>query len=446
MPIPTTPPPEPTQGTARHARRGVSMPAADRATRACLPALLCLLAWPGSAAAQEDALIGTTPDRGSTVMDRPRPEVDPVGVRLGGFRLDAEVFTGLGYSTNLLGTSSGQISGGFLDYGARASIVSDWTENQIGVRGGVANRNYIDNSNLDTFVWDAGVFGRWDAASNLAITGGYTHSRLAYAVQSVDVQQAGISEPVPYDVDEFNIGAVTAFNRVALGVSANYQMYRYQDVPGPNGDIAPFDFNSLTLGVDTGYELVEGRSITLGLRYQNVDHPDSAASDRNSQTYAALVGFRYDFDGIWSARVAIGYAHREYEGSQFKSFDTPAAEINVTWNPTALTTVNLTVGRSIQESIRENAASYISSAGRLRVDHELFRNIIVSGWVGLEGAEYEQPSQEAVQADVGAAVLWLMNRHLATSFDVMYNNRFRHTNGLQGYENTTFYLRLRFSL
>ncbi|NMJ42493.1 outer membrane beta-barrel protein [Roseomonas sp. JC162] len=397
-----------------------------------------------SAAAQED--IRVAPDRGQTVMERSRPEVDPVGVRLGSFRLDASAAVGVGYDDNLLGTSTDRLGDGFVEESARASLVSDWTVHQLGVRAGIVNRTYFNEGNFDWTDWDASAFGRYDFGGDTSVNAAYTHSRLHLAPQSVDVQQAGLAEPVPYNVDQFDVGGTTRFNRVTLGLSATYAMYRYDNVPGPGGDVSIYDYNSLILRLDTGYEFVQGRSVTLGIRYQDVKYQDSISRDRDSQTWAALAGFRYDFDGVWAARIAVGYAWRDYEGPQFKSLGTPAVEANVTWNATALTTLNLTASRSIQESIRSTTASYVSNYAQLRVDHELLRNVILSGWAGVGGQEYQQPTQRATDLIFGAQATWLMNRHLALSLEYRYVDRVSATGGLQEYDENLVFLRLRAAL
>ncbi|MBR0679045.1 outer membrane beta-barrel protein [Roseomonas eburnea] len=413
---------------------------------AVIPALLALFAWSATASAQDEASMGPTPDRGSTVMGRSRPEVDPAGVRLGSFRFDASATTGVGYDDNLLGTSTSRLADGFAEFGAQGAIVSEWTQHHLGVEAGILNRTYFNEGNFDWTDWNVGVSGRYDLAANASLSAGYAHRRLHLDPQSVDVQQAGLVQPVPYNVDELSLGGTTTLNRVTLGLSASYGMYRYDNVSGPGGNASGSDYDSLTVRFDTAYEFVQGRSLTLGLRYQDIDYRAAEASDRESQTYAALVGFKYDFDGVWSARIAVGYARREYSGAQFKPLDSPAVDIAVTWNVTALTTVNLSASRSIQESIRSNTASYVSNYGQLRVDHELYRNIVISGIVGLNGQEYQQPTQRGTDLVLGAQAMWLMNRNLALTLDYQYVNRVQHTGGLAEYQENVVFLRMRVAL
>ena len=63
--------------------------------------------------AEAQSLVPRDVERGITVGTRPRPDFDPLGVRLGGFRLDASLEAGLGWDSNLLGTSRNRVSDGY---------------------------------------------------------------------------------------------------------------------------------------------------------------------------------------------------------------------------------------------------------------------------------------------------------------------------------------------
>ena len=424
-------------------RQAVTLP---RATLLAAGLIAAFLGPTAPAQAQEE--IRTVPARGQPVMERSRPEVDPAGVRLGGFRFDASAAAGIGYDDNLFGSNRARRGDGFGETALRARLASDWTTHEVGVSAGLTDRRYFSENNLDWTDWDASVFGRYDIDSVTALRGSYTHRRLHLDPQNVDAQQAGLVEPVPYDVDEVDVGIATMLNRIPLGASATYARYRYQDEAGAGGvgTFSVFDYDTLTLRLDSGYQFMPGRTLTVGLRHQTVTYQDRVARDRDSETWAALVGFRYDFDGIWAARIAVGYARREYSGAQFKPIETPAVDIAVTWNVTPLTTLSFAAGRAIRESIRTNSASYVSDYAVLRADHELYRNIILSASAGLDRQDYQQPSQTAVDGVLRVSAMWLVNRHIAVTLDYQYTNRLSRSGGLPDFDENVVFLRARFAI
>jgi len=404
------------------------------------------LAPAAPAAAQED--LRTVPARGQPVLERTRPEVDPAGIRLGGFRLDASAAVGIGYDDNLFGSNTTRRGDGFGETTLGARLASDWTTHSVGVSAGLTDRRYFSERNLDWTDWNASVFGRYDFDSVTAARASYTRRREHLDPQNVDAQQAGVVEPVPYDVDEIDIGIATMLNRIPLGASATYARYRYQDEAdaGGVGAFSVFDYDTLTLRFDSGYEFLPGRALTVGVRHQTVTYQDVLLRDRDSETWAGLVGFRYDFDGIWAARIAVGYARREFSGAQFKPIETPAVDLAVTWNVTPLTTLSLAAGRAIRESIRSNNASYVNNYAVLRTDHELYRNIILSVSAGLDGQDYRQPSESALDGSLRASALWLVNRNLAVSLDYQYTHRLSRSGGIPDFDENVIFLRLRAAL
>jgi hypothetical protein len=410
--------------------------------------MLCGLALglgAGQATAQD--LAGTRPVRGDSVMDRARPAVDPAGMRIGGFRADAAASIGIGYDDNLLGTNTARLGDGFYETNLSAGLVSEWTTHALGLSANITDRRYLSESNFDWTDWNVAASGRLDLATDVALDAGYARRRLHLAPQSIDIQQAGIVEPVPYDVDEFTLGGNYRINRMSFRMAGVYGTYRFQDVDSASGgNLSVNDYNALTLQFETGYEFATGRSATAALRWQDVAYSNAAASDRNSQTWAVLGGFRYDFDGVWQARVALGYARRDYEGSRFKPISIPAFEASVGWNVTRMTTLTLTAGRTIQESIQPDRPGYVSSFGLLRADHELFQNVVVSALAGLAGQEYRQPTQRAVDLVLGASAIWLTNRNIAVTLDYRFVNRFSRSGGIEEFDENTVLLRLRVAL
>jgi len=66
-----------------------------------------------------------------------------------------------------------------------------------------------------------------------------------------------------------------------------------------------------------------------------------------------------------------------------------------------LTTVNLSASRSVQEPVDITASGYLSSNVGIRVDHELFRNILLSARAGYGQDLYKGASRTDNRANAG---------------------------------------------
>ena len=102
------------------------------------PALGALLA-PAAASAQQsgepllDTTLPPTYDRGRnvSVMDRERPELDPIGIHLGGFTALPSVQFGLGETDNALLTQTERKHDGFVTVKPRVLVRSNWSVHEL---------------------------------------------------------------------------------------------------------------------------------------------------------------------------------------------------------------------------------------------------------------------------------------------------------------------------
>ena len=386
--------------------------------------------------------------RGVTVQNRPRPDFDPLGIRLGSFRLDGAVEAGGGYDSNVYGRPRNVKSSAYATEAGVLSINSDWTEHAMGASASTQSRQFLTRSALDWTDYNVGGFGRYDLSADTKVELRYRHYREHLDVYNFDVQTAGIVQPVPYDSDEVAVTGTTRFNRFGLLATGVYRTYRFEDVfiGGVRNKVSQQSFNSAIGAVGGSYAIADGRYVTAVMRFQDISYTNSISSGRDSFTYEALIGFQYDFDGVWQGRAAVGWRHRDYRSPNIKPLEGLAAEGSLTWQPTRLTTVTASVSRTIEESIRANAVSYTRTQGGMRVDHELLRNVIIMGDVRLDNRTYQAPSQSATDLVFTVGPRWLINRNLSLSASYSYARRIQASGGIQEYDRNVLELRLRVAI
>jgi hypothetical protein len=389
------------------------------------------------------------------VAERAREDFDPLGVRLGAFRLDAAAELGLGYDDNVFGTRNNREGDAFTDLGAEAGVRSDWSTHALGLTGRVQQRRYLDNGSLDWTDYALGAFGRYDVTPDTNVQLILNRVQEHLDVSNVDLQQGDVRRPVPYTYNEAQLQGQTRFNRLGVLVLGNWRGYSYDDVdlgqaPAPGaprpGDYSRFDFDSAQVALGLAYELAPGRNVTLITRYQDITYDNSAERARDSQTWEALAGFTYDFDGIWAFRGALGFRERDYEGPQLPNLSGPAFEAEVTYQPTLLTTFSAGFRRTIEESIRNDAVAYTLTRGQVRVDHEYLRNVILSAELGADRREYEQPDEKALDAYGLLQARWLINRTVSLVGSYQHTRRLDATGGIEEYDRNLVLMRLRIAL
>ena len=386
--------------------------------------------------------------RGVTVLNRPRPDFDPLGIRLGSFRLDGSVEAGGGYDSNVYGRNTNVKSSGYATEAAVIALNSDWTQHAVGASANTQSRQYLSRSNLDWTDYSLGGYGRYDFSADSNMELRYRHYREHLDVYNFDVQTAGIVQPVPYESDEIAATGTTRFNRLGLVATGVYRTFRFEDVVfnGVRNKVSQQSFNSAIGAFGGSYALADGRHVTAIMRFQDITYSNAVSSGRDSFTYEALVGFQYDFDGVWQGRAAIGWRHRDYRSPNIKPLEGLAAEGALTWQPTQLTTVTFNIARTIEESIRQNAVSYTRTTGGVRVDHELRRNVILMADARLDNRAYQSPNQTATDLVLTMGPRWLINRNLSLNATYSYAQRVQSSGGIQEYGRHVLELRLRVAI
>ncbi|MFC7739385.1 outer membrane beta-barrel protein [Roseomonas sp. GCM10028921] len=422
-------------------------PSSHRALAATSLASTLALLLPVSAEAQTTFRAEDTA-RGVTVLTRQRPEFDPLGVRLPGFRLDASVDAGVGYDDNLVPGQGEKRTGAFAQQQLAVSGATTWSRHALGVTASQATRQYFQDSGLNWLDYSAGAFGRYDIGRASSLQFRYDHIRSHYETDNFEVQQEGSRVPIPFDTDIFQVGGTAAFNRVRLGTTVDYRLQRYQDVQVRNvRDITSVNDHDILLGEFTAdYAFVPGRYVLALVRLQDITYREASQSGRDSFTWEAQGGLQYDLTGLWQGRFVAGYRNRNYEQPGLKSLSGAAFEGQITYVPTQLTTFSLGLSRTIEESIRESSVSFTRTAARLTVDHELLRNVIVSGEIRAERRQYPRGVGTVSDGIALVQARWSLNRNIALIGLYQHTERLEAPNGVSEYGRNQVQLRLRFSL
>ncbi len=417
--------------------------------RLALSALGTALALAGATAQAQTPEAADADDvaRGVTVQSRPRPEFDPLGVRLPGWRLDGAVETGGGYDDNLPRTAGGQ-GGGFLSEDLAVAARTDWTRHQIGLAVTQGTRRYPGHADFDWDDYTVGLDGRYDVGRASAIRLGYRHERAHLDLSDFDSQGAGLTRPAPFDIDRFMLGATAAITRLTLDADLEYQALRYEDVATSAGTnrLSLSDHDSLAGTLRAAYELSPGRDLLALTRLEDIRYRDASQRGRDSRTWEVQGGFRYDIDGLWQAQLTMGYRQRDYDQPGLKPLSGLALDGQLVWLPSQLVTLTLGASRTIEESIQQSSVSYTRSLLRAQLDYEMRRNVILTAELRGERRDYPTEDGDVVDGIGLVSARWLLNRNMALIGSYQHSERLSSPGGLREYGLNIVTLRLRFSL
>jgi hypothetical protein len=360
---------------------------------------------------------------GVTVASRSRPLYEAPGIRAGSFVIRPSLDESTGYNDNVLGSSNGPGSW-LLETRPSVSINSDWSRNRIGALLSLDNLEYFNAHKQSRTDWTVGIGGGYTIGrSDLDI--GYTHQSL-HASQT-EIGALPSDSPIPYTIDDIRADYTFDLGRFKIRPNVDYTLYRFGNttIGGVPSNQSYRNRNVLVAGGEFRYELAPQRNLLLVLQGIDSEFQTTPVGSQplGSKSGQALAGIDYQYSGSLRFRALAGLEVRSFDSSQFKTRVEPIAEGDVIWTPTGLTTVTGSLIRTIEDPIQENNSGFTFTWARARVDHELYRNILLQANTGVQVAEYFQGGGTTTNYYVGGGATWLINRNLRLTGEYRYTTQ-----------------------
>jgi len=361
----------------------------------------------------------------ATVMERQRPELDALGLRLGTFQLFPKLGMGLMADSNIYASDDREVDDLIAMVEPELILKSNWSRNrlELGFDAVVARYNDVGTEDYDDWrIWgDTSIdVGRGE------VSGLLRHADLHEPRTSAD-NRRGI-EPTLYTSDELNVGYRHAFGRFSGSVEGRVRWLDYAETTTLAGSINNDDRdrqrNDLQLRL--GHQTVPGLQpfIQLNLTTVDYDQPfDRNGFARSSDGFDLVGGTALDLSGHTFGEAYFGYTRREYDDPRFATVDGPIFGGQVTWNVTGLTTMVFSADRRIAGTTIENAAGVVNTGLGFSIDHELLRNLIVSVDVEANNEDFEGIDRDDDILRAGVEGIYMINRYLRFLFGYRYQTR-----------------------
>jgi hypothetical protein len=395
-------------------------------------------------------------DRGETVTNRQRPELDPLGMRAGSFLIYPRLGLQEAYNNNIFAAESDE-QGDFITLvRPQLDVRSDWTNHAVDLHAGATIGRHADEMDEDFNDFSVGASGRLDITGRSNLRGDVSYNQLHEGRGSPDdVRRQGGSPPVEPTV--FKVGSAFLtytqwLGRFLLELDGAADRLDYDNVRREDGAIINNDDRDRTLvagGSKLGYEFLPGYTAFLRGAVDPREYDNlccgSNLLDRDSDGYLVEVGTDLDFTGVLFGEVAIGYRSQDYDDPRLVTVNGIAGDASLTWTPTGLTTVTASITREITETTVGTAAAIFETAGRLVLDHELLRNLLLQARVSVIEDDFQGIDRSDTYIRVGFGANYLMNRYIYLDINYDYLNRDSDTPG-QDFEGSFIFVGARLQI
>lgn len=363
-------------------------------------------------------------DRNISVSQRPHPGYDAVPVPVGGFLVLPKLDAGAEYNDNIYAVPTGAKSDTIWTVNPEVDLTSNWNRNFLGAFIRSATRDYSRYTTETTTDYQLGAQGRLDAGDGKFSLGGDT-GELTEPRTSPSTTH-GTTHPVRYQQTDGFFSAVETLNRVRLTGRVDISNLDYQNGVDPAGASVLEKDRSRTDYTYSGkaeYAVSPDTAVYVAAAYNDHEYalmPPAAAIDRNSHGEQVTGGANFDITKTIRGDIQVGWMQQEFAASVLHTYSGLAALGTVEWFPSDLTTVTLTGSRAVQDSAAVGSSIFVASSGSVGVDHELLRNLVLTGRVSYEDDAYQGVSRDDHTTGGYVGGRYMLNRYVGLTVGYTY--------------------------
>lgn len=340
----------------------------------------------------------------------------PQGVELGGITLYPSLEAGTVFTNNVTRASAGAQSDFGLSLKPSLRFESDWVRHSWEGQASGDFTAYLKHDDSNSMQTDASSKFRLDIRRTTQ-----AEFETGYALEQAGSENSEVPDTAIGNRTSHTLNAGVAFihdfggleGRAKLGIER--QIYEDVELSG-GGTEDNSDRNNYTPSLSLRLTYTDPPALKpfVELAYAPRFHDEKLDRNglrRNSQGLTASAGVALNRDPIWSGEAALVYSMRNYEDSALDTNDAIGINGNLTWKPTDLTSVVITLATTLNESSSATSSGTRTWSGRVGVNHELRENVTLLGSLGLALDEGPGGTDTAISSKLG--VDWQLNPNVA---------------------------------
>lgn len=373
-----------------------------------------------SADARSQVIDNFARDRNVSVRERPHPEFEAVGGRLGAFTLYPKVEVRAEATDNVYATDANRVEDGIGRLLPSAALVSGWSRHALTLYADADIARFVDRSDESYETYRAGFTSRIDLMRTSSLDVAASSGRFVEPRTNANTP-ASAARPIDYALSNLELSGVRTFNRLRLSAEFAAEHVDYDDgrtvagaiVEQDNRDRAAYDF---TLQGD--HAVSPATAVFVRAAWTSTDYETAGTllqPARDSDGYRVFAGVDFDLTDLARGEVAVGYFAHEFEAVAYDRSDGYAVQALVEYFPTRLTTLTASASRSLQDAAIVGAGGFVSTNIGIRADVEVRRNIILTGSAAYGDDAYQGIDRSDIRTNLSLGATYLMSRNLGLS-------------------------------
>lgn len=385
--------------------------------------ILCWLGFAQHISAQE----ASTAERQS-VVQRARPDYDPLGLRTGSFLLFPSMNVQETYDSNVFVTETDRKSDFVTAVDPALQLRSDWNNNALNFSASGDIKRYATQVGENNSNFRTAVDGRLDIERGIYVTSGLSYA-LLHEDRGSPNTVVNEKSPTEYQLATANASYVHDTGRLALQLDGNVDDYSYNNAVTSTGVTIPeTDRNRIeyVAGPLLSYEIIPGYHATLRGRAnyrQYASQFDASGFDRTSHGYEIDTGTAIRLGATINGELFVGYFTQEYDDRRLATASGPSFGGDLLWNVTQLLSIRSSLARTVEETTVAPASTYVQTAFNVSAERELRRNLLLDIGANYIVQDFQgiTRTDQNYGGDIG--LRYLLNRNLSAGIGANYSHR-----------------------
>ncbi|MDE3038425.1 MAG: outer membrane beta-barrel protein, partial [Pseudomonadota bacterium] len=267
--------------------------------------------------------------------------------------------------------------------------------------------------------------GRLDIMEGLYLSeyGKYTYGHLSRLDIHEELGNAAVVTPDIY-TEMFNRVSLTRdLTRITAMLSGEIRKVSYENNETTTGTPVNNTVQNYTqYGTDlkVGYEMSPGFKPFIRSEVNEIRYETMLPQNQNSKGYTVDIGSEFEVTGAINGQFYIGYLNQIYDSAAFGSISGVDYEGLITWRPTALTKVDISGQRAVNETLLVGTPGWLQSTGNLTITHQLLRDLMLEAGASFTNDNYETISRTDNILGGSLGIKYFLNRNVALKSDYEY--------------------------
>lgn len=354
----------------------------------------------------------------ATPSQRPRPDFQPVGGRVGSFMIYPEIDAVLAYDDNVLADSTGKRGDVVASLRPSVKIESLWKRHRLEASAYAEQSFHGRFKTENELEAGARLAGHLDVDRYSRIEASVSFDALAEDRTSITATRSAL-EPVRFTRAAARLAYTRTVSDLSLSGQVQASRLQFKDAVAADGTAIDQDFRNTTYvsgSARVSYRVGPGISLLGRVEVDKLDSAENPGAvvpfDRDSTGLKVEAGVYLELSRLLFGEVRAGYLRRWNADPRIAGAKGLSFGAALTWLPTSLTSVRLTADRSVEEGGSLVTAGNLRSRAALTVEHELLRSLVIAAEGRVARIDPQGPLPRTWEYGAELRATWYVNRNL----------------------------------